>query len=348
MTRRLLKIILLVIILAIPLLLWKQRERILYISKNTNADIIIIEGWLKKSGLEFACDYILENKPKMVLVCGMPYPEESKKFELLLEENKDRLSPAQPASNWIGLYVDGLLVYRFTPPLALSSEIEITFGASGSTYFGAPAHFNMLINDSIVNGGFVEQNTLFNFIISTDTLKYLAFDFNNDNYCNPQNDRNLVLTNISLAGVPLKNYSNLEMYKVSSIEYPFYPEGVASEAEETVKYLEQLGLNGEVIETIPSETTSRNRTLANAKAIKKWLDNSDIKIKKVDVITANNHSRRSYVNYKNALKGTEVGIISPLQSDANCVTLRSGKQEAKFYLEELASLLVTYLYWIFH
>jgi hypothetical protein len=83
-----------------------------------------------------------------------------------------------------------------------------------------------------------------------------------------------------------------------------------------------------------------NKSLALAKGAKKYFDKTEIK--NINIITADKHSGRSYLNFKNCLEeNIEVGCIPVKRDIPEKTSLYDG-------IDERVSLLVTWMYWWFH
>lgn len=117
-------------------------------------------------------------------------------------------------------------------------------------------------------------------------LKSLSNEFRSKNY-------KLIIC----AGVPFSLGSYLAEYK--------------SGAELFAATLKKIGVNGEVIISVPSKPVEKDRTFASAVAVKNWLDQNNIRPRGINVFSAGTHSRRSWILYKKAFdKQIPVGIIA--------------------------------------
>ena len=122
--------------------------------------------------------------------------------------------------------------------------------------------------------------------LSDHGLKILTNEFRSKNY-------KLIIC----AGGPLSLGSYLAEYKTG--------------AELFAATLKKIGVNGEVIISIPSKPVKKDRTYASALAVKNWLDQNNIQPKGINVFSAGTHSRRSWILYKEAInKQIPVGIIA--------------------------------------
>ena len=82
-------------------------------------------------------------------------------------------------------------------------------------------------------------------------------------------------------------------------------------ADLTAAILEKMGINKEVIVSIPTPPVKTDRTYAAALAVKKWLLNNDRSVKSLNIFSIGPHARRSWLLGKLAFGETvEVGVIA--------------------------------------
>lgn len=76
--------------------------------------------------------------------------------------------------------------------------------------------------------------------------------------------------------------------------------------------LVKMGFNENMIQVIALENDiKKDRTYASAKAVKKWITESGMDYKKLDLISISCHARRSRILFEKAFgKETEIGIIA--------------------------------------
>jgi len=117
-------------------------------------------------------------------------------------------------------------------------------------------------------------------------LEQAIQEFNDNNY-------NLLIT----TGVPLLKGYYLSEYK--------------TEAEIGAAIIKKFGFNEEKIIAIPAPYVIKDRTYNSAKALKKWIANSNQNIKAINLFSLSAHSRRSWILFQKALGDSiKVGIIS--------------------------------------
>jgi hypothetical protein len=109
---------------------------------------------------------------------------------------------------------------------------------------------------------------------------------------------------IITTGMPLERGSYLSEYKT-------YPELTAAT-------LLALGINPDQIVAVPAQPVKINRTEASAKALKIWLAQSNLNIPALNLYSADVHTRRSWIIFKQVLNPEiTVGAIAnpPLNYD---------------------------------
>ncbi len=65
--------------------------------------------------------------------------------------------------------------------------------------------------------------------------------------------------------------------------------------------LKQLGLDEELITVVSAPAVRKDRTFASALALKKWLLNSNVSVKSLNIYTLGAHARRSRLMFKKVL-----------------------------------------------
>jgi len=98
-------------------------------------------------------------------------------------------------------------------------------------------------------------------------------------------------------GTPLLVGSHLSKYKSSS--------------EVAAATLRQLGFDEELIAVVHAPATRKDRTYASALALRKWLLNSNVSVKSLNIYTLGTHARRSRLLFKKALSDKmAIGVIA--------------------------------------
>jgi hypothetical protein len=314
------------------------------VSKETASDYIVVEGWMSKDYLETAYRLMKELHPKKVFITGGTYPVNTITDSKSQWVRSDKFTDLRIAAN-------GGCVGIFKSIPATRDTTKISVRASGSESRGYMAHFNLVVNDSLIKGFFTRPyDSVYQIKFGTGEIRSVTLDFNNDVYCPGYSDRNLTIHQILINNIPIENI-DCELYRVNFSGVNNYPRGVCSESEEAKMYLEQLGYNKNTIVPVDAPFVQKNKTLANAKALSKYLSENYPDIGSMNILTQEDHSWRSYLNYKNALKHDDikVGIIPLTVNSENCVKQEDQQWEKfKARINESLSLLYTYWYWIWH
>ncbi|HTL15803.1 MAG TPA: YdcF family protein, partial [Patescibacteria group bacterium] len=73
----------------------------------------------------------------------------------------------------------------------------------------------------------------------------------------------------------------------------------------------RLGLDSNAVQAVPAPRVPRDRTYAEAVALKRWLLEHDIKLQKINLVSVGLHSRRSRLLYQKAMgKDVVIGVTS--------------------------------------
>lgn len=87
-------------------------------------------------------------------------------------------------------------------------------------------------------------------------------------------------------------------------------------AEIGARTLVKLGMNSEQVVAVPAPFVIRDRTYETAVALKKWLDESGMAVKSLNLVSLSTHSRRSRLLFERALEHeVKVGIIAVTDQD---------------------------------
>ncbi|WP_193194318.1 ElyC/SanA/YdcF family protein [Nostoc sp. MG11] len=97
----------------------------------------------------------------------------------------------------------------------------------------------------------------------------------------------------------------------SSIDRGSYLIGYKNFAEVSAATFKKLGLASEKVIAVPTPSVIKNRSYASAAEFRRWLSNSDIKIKSINLLSWDVHSRRSWLLFKQILAPQiKVGVIA--------------------------------------
>lgn len=95
------------------------------------------------------------------------------------------------------------------------------------------------------------------------------------------------------------------------LEIGYYLSRYKTTADLSAATMVALGFDPDKVIAVPAPDAPRNRTAASANALRAWLAKSDLKVKSINLVSADVHTRRSWLIFKQALAPEiEVGIIA--------------------------------------
>ncbi|MBN1186777.1 MAG: hypothetical protein JXB49_31150 [Bacteroidales bacterium] len=318
-------------ILLICTLLYIISGSLLTFNKPIKSPYILLEDWISSSVLEEATNYIVENGIDSIFIVGMKNPNTSvskKEFDKTRKLKKNK-------NNEYILYWGGILGFEI-PIEELEESFTLQVKMRGKRYANLFPHYRIFFNQQLINSGFVsEKDSVYQFTVSknsTDSSAFVIINFDN-NFA----DKTLFISDVSIDRKDMGSIM-LDNFFISYSEKPDF--NYVPKTNEIKNYIGDRGFDTSKVKIIEVGYASFNRTLALAKGAKKHFNNS--KVKSINIITVNNHSRRSYINFNNCLeKNMKVGCI-PLSPVV--------KKEVSFLggLDGRVSLLLTWMYWWFH
>ncbi len=84
-----------------------------------------------------------------------------------------------------------------------------------------------------------------------------------------------------------------------------------STATEAVKRLDWLGMNPELVQSVPAHIKYRNRTFESALALRRWIEENHLPVTSFNIVTLGPHARRSRLLFEEAFDGhARIGIIA--------------------------------------
>jgi uncharacterized SAM-binding protein YcdF (DUF218 family) len=82
--------------------------------------------------------------------------------------------------------------------------------------------------------------------------------------------------------------------------------------------LKKAGVPDESLQMVPSRTIDRDRTYSSAAALRDWIQEHQLSVQRINVVTENTHGRRTRLLFQKALgKNVQVGIIAAPNPDYN-------------------------------
>ena len=296
-----------------------------------NPDIYIVESWLSSPYIEQANDYMLENEIDSVWIVGMNVPDTA----------NSKLKKKEKITLPISLIGNGYIRANYnsnTPP-----EDTLLIDIEGYRAFGVGAFILIYINDEFALSKIISKRDTLKIPCPQET-KNITLVFANDARCKKGEDRNIRIYSIG----NVANVTTIEQ-KYGSVN--ILPDDLGlTEGLKTAMYLQELGCKPVHFVTVEGKAKGDNKTLQSSLLFKKWLSENHHTNKKlrINIFTTPQHARRTYINYKKALKNfADVGVIAFEKHDQVCEGL-TAKQKFLSWADETASTIITYFYWLIH
>lgn len=302
--------------------------------KPVKSPYVLLEGWISHTIVEDASNYIIENNIDSVFIVGMKNSNTSVSLQEI-----DKTRKLQKNRNTYAVYWDGILGFEI-PTERLKESFTLNVKMRGTSDVNHFPHYEIFVNKQVIGTGFVnEKYSSYEFILSkniTEPLTYILINFDNDNITST-GDRNLYISDIYIDSMEIDSITT-DNFFISKIAEP----NISYFAKlNTIKYyLEDLGYDTSRVKLVEINYDPFNKSLALAKGAKKYFSKTEVKA--INIITANKHSSRSYLNFKNCLEeNIEVGCIP-----GN----RNIQKKTSLYdrIDERVSLLLTWIYWWFN
>lgn len=295
-----------------------------------NADALVIESWLVGVNLEEAAGYILENNIKDVWISGIDpikspsAADSAKQFE--------KFPKGLIGNGYIALFLKDSLK---------KSNIRLILEGHESKGYGA---YYLIFNDGdILKSGFVSDKDTLTLHSVAHRNSPIVIAFLNDTFCKKGSDRNFILHSAEPA-IALDR----KEFAITGIDG--FPANIPVSREVFIqKYLFDLGCENLDYEVFSTLYSGSNKTLHSALNFKKRLsqERKNSTVTGMNVYTSRHHAKRTYLNYKNALKGiTEVGVVFPTEKENDCETL-SWPIRMRSIADEYLSIIYTWYYWLF-
>jgi len=302
--------------------------------KPVQSPYVLMEGWISFTIVEDVSNYIEKNNIDSVFVVGMKNLQPTVSLQEI-----DKTKKLQKNRNTFAMYWSGILGFEI-PSEKLKESFTLNVKMRGTSNNNHFPHYKILVNKQVIGTGFVnEKDSSYEFHLSkniTDSLTYILINFDNDNRTS-SGDRNLYISDIYINSVDIDSISTDNFFISSPVESNINHIAKLN----TIKYyLEDLGYDTSRVKLVEVNYHPFNKSLALAKGAKKYFSKTEVK--NINIITANKHSTRSYLNFKNCLEeNIEVGCIP-----GN----REIQEKTSFYdgIDERVSLILTWIYWWFN
>jgi hypothetical protein len=263
----------------------------LYKEQITDADILVIEGWLPAYALEEGICRFNKGNYSLLVTTGTQMPAEFRmgsQGSLIFDLSNFKLSHKNHKISSVKVNARGTKADRQFP------------------------YFNLLLNDSLIGGNYVTQrNSEYEFPADMypDQIKVIKINFINDTYTRWK-DRNLYISSVEFGDITIPAHSRYVFYDIKNREYfEEYEPGFTDYANYSAFTLKRLGFKDSMV-ILPASDKKFSRTYSCALAFKHWYLNSPFKGEPVNILSLGPHTRRTWMIYKKVLgRDTDLGII---------------------------------------
>ncbi|MCK5705776.1 MAG: hypothetical protein KAI29_31720 [Cyclobacteriaceae bacterium] len=303
-------------------------------NKPVKSPYVLLEDWISYTIAEDASNYIFENNIDSVFVVGMKNSNTSVSLHEI-----DKTEKLKKNGNIYAMYWGGILGFEI-PSEKLNESFTLNIKMRGTSYTKHFPHYEIFLNRQLIGTGFInEKDSVYKFILSkniSDSVAYLLINFDNDR-SGPTGDRNLYIADIYIDSMGIDSLTRDNFFIPNTAEPNI---NYVSKLNTIKYYLADLGFDSSKVKLVEVDYDPFNKSLALAKGAKKYFRKTEVK--NINIFTANIHSRRSYLNFKNCLdENIELGCI-PGNGDIR------GRTSLYEGFDERISLLLTWIYWWFH
>jgi uncharacterized SAM-binding protein YcdF (DUF218 family) len=262
-------------------------------TKKTNANILIVEGWLPSPALESIKDEFQNKGYDLLIVTGLNSSE-----------------------NYYAVSMNGYLIFypgKIKTGSQSNSVHSIEVKACSQLGGENRAHFNCYVNNTLAGNFFAGKLQNKYGIIwkgKLEDIDSIMIQFDN-NEAGKWGDRNLFVKEIIIDHEITIPYKYNSVYNIGSLDSKKrIINNFSSNAEQTRLELISMGVDSSRIIAVPGEKTYVNRTLKSALAFCNWLKKSKCEVKGINIISSGPHAKRSLMIYHKVLgKNYKVGII---------------------------------------
>lgn len=290
---------------------------------------VLLEGWMLESVINTAPKFLTASDTDSIFIVTMKPAKTTTKHSFW--EKAQKLDTESKRF----ILASNSMLRLVIPAANCKPAQQISFKMKGSRDDRSAAHYAVFFNDSLLAHGFANEEFIrYRFQLSnwkTERENELVICFNND-ACSSTGDRNLYVSRIQLDTL---NASQLAS-SASRLPARAYPQGAAGPVLNLPNIqsllLADMGCDTSKIHWISAEPAEFNNTKSYAQAATEFLNASSIE--SINLVTAEKHSRRSFINFRAQLK-KEVKL--------GCIPIPTkGKNRFIHGIDERASLLYTW------
>ena len=226
--------------------------RFLSPTERVDTDLLVIEAWTDREGLEQAVAEINNFGYQRIIVTSLAYPFDSTHAYEVASE--------------------GGLTFNFAESPV--SDDTITVYAASVSLRDIPAHFRLWVNDSLVGEAWTKEALApYAFALpDTSTLRRVTVEFDNDGFEEGIGDRNLLVQSVRTGGQTFYARMPNVRYDRGRIDgQKLERTDARSEADETANFLRRQGVPDSMLISVAAPVTDYNKTYASARAAQEWL-----------------------------------------------------------------------------
>ena len=303
--------------------------RFLAITQRVDTDVLIVEGWADREGLEKAAAEIDAFSYRRVIVASLTYPFDS--------------TYAYDVTSTGGLTFD---LSQQPQPLL---DDSITVSAASQDLNGIPAHFKLWVNDSLVGESWTKQSLASYAFALPDTLpiEKVTVEFDNDGFEKDGKDRNLKVQSICVgeqtfyARMPNVRYDlgTIDGQRLRNVDH-------RSEADLAVDVLRRAGVPDSIMVSVTAPRIEYDKTFAVALAAKEWLAKQPNPMPlAINVFSESAHARRSRLLYQKAFDAPmRVGVIATPKEGISADGWWKDRRATSFVLSQIAKYVYARLF----
>jgi hypothetical protein len=262
----------------------------------TNADILVVEGWLNRSDLGLVADEFRNGKYKYLIATGTPGKE-------VYTMGKN-----------------GCLEFNIIPPFQLEKPGDVRIVASESLPFKDTAFFMVYANGNYIGNETVSTDpTQFSFPLNgIDSVCSISVCFLND-ALSDHSDINLLVSSVILEDKVFGVNDTNVFYKVLTIDDSTIYRSAPCGSTIVKNVLIEKGIDPHRIIDICSSRINLSRTASAASNTIMKLDSAfaDKPDFTFNIMSVAPHSRRTFVAFKKAAPERKIGIISISENSEN-------------------------------
>jgi hypothetical protein len=264
-------------------------------TSRTDANLLVVEGWLPDYAIDEACREFSSGRYDLIVTTGILTPD----------------------VEFFNMYSNGFLVFypgRITSSDTLLKRHLIEITAHSKTGGKYSAHFNFFVNDSLI-ADFTADEKVRKYSIewrgALNKLDSLSVNFDND-YVDEKGDINLYVKEIVIDGEYIIPYQFHSEFDIGALDGNNREKNnYKSNAEIARNIFINKGIDPERVVAVTAGKTVFNRTLSSVTEFRDWKRKYSGAVTGINIISLGTHSRRTWMTYKTILGNDEkTGIIS--------------------------------------